>query len=82
MSYGSFEKLLGLLQKSLAVLEDMAALRGGAILPELCVYVTLWYLAGGSYTNICYLVGILQPSFYHVLYGRQSRQLTAVPNNG
>ena len=46
----------------------MAALRGGPILPELCVYVTLWYLAGGSYTDIFYLVGISQPSFYHVLW--------------
>ena len=46
----------------------MAALRGGAILPELCVYVTLWYLAGGLYTDIFYLAGISQPSFYHVLW--------------
>ena len=68
MSYGSFEKLVGLLQESLVVQQDMAALRGCAILSELSVYVTLWYLAGGSYTDILYLVGISQPLFYHVLW--------------
>ena len=68
MSFRLFEKLVGLLKESLAVHEDMVALWGGAILPELCVYVTLWYLAGGSYTDIFYLVGISQPSFYHVLW--------------
>ena len=70
MSFRLFEKLVGLLQESLVVQQDMAALWGGAILPELCVYVTLWYLAGGSYTNtpIFYLVGISQPSFCHVLW--------------
>ena len=68
MSYRSFKKLVGFLQESLAVQEDMATLWGGAILPELCLYVTLQYLAGGSYTNIFYLVGISQPSFYCVLW--------------
>ena len=68
MSYGSFKKLVGLLQESLVVQQDMAALHGGAILPELCVYVTLQYLAGGSYTDLFYLVGISQPSFYRVLW--------------
>ena len=50
------------------VQQDMASLWGGAIIPELCVYVTLQYLAGGLYTNIFYLVGISQPSFYHLLW--------------
>ena len=68
MSFGSFEKLVGLLQESLLVQQDMASLWGGAIIPELCVYVTLQYLAGGSYTNIFYLVGISQPLFYHLLW--------------
>ena len=52
MSYGSSEKLVELLQESLPVQKDMAALQGGAILPELCVYVTLGYLVGGPYTDI------------------------------
>ena len=38
--------------------EEMASLCGGAIIPELCVYITLQYLAGGSYTDIFFLVGI------------------------
>ena len=68
MSFGSFEKLVGLLKEYLAVQQDMSALRGGAILPELCVYVTLRYLAGGLYTDIFYLIGISQPSFYCKLW--------------
>ena len=68
MSFRSFEKLVGLLQESLTVQEDMAALQGGAIIPELCVYVTLRYLAGGSYTDIFYLIGISLPSFYCLLW--------------
>ena len=50
------------------VQQDMAALQGGAIIPELCVYPTLQYLTGGSYTDIFYLIGISQPSFYHLLW--------------
>ena len=50
------------------VKQDMASLQGGAIIPELCVYATLRYLAGGLYTDIFYLIGILQPSFYHLLW--------------
>ena len=68
MSFASFEKLVGLLQESLTVKQDMASLQGGAIIPELCVYVTLWYLSSGSHTNIFYLICILQPSFYHLLW--------------
>ena len=69
MSFRSFEKLVGLLlKKSLMVEQEMASLWGGAIIPELCVYVTLWYLAGGSYTDTFYLIGISQASFYHLLW--------------
>ena len=50
------------------VKQDMASLQGGAIIPELCVYVTLWYLAGGSYTDIFYLITISQPLFYRLLW--------------
>ena len=47
----------------------MASLHGGAIIPELCVYITLQYLAGGSYTDIFFLIGILKSSFF-MYYGR------------
>ena len=50
------------------VKQDMASLWGGAIIPELCVYVTLQYLAGGLYIDIFYFVGISQPSFYCLLW--------------
>ena len=46
----------------------MASLCGGAIIPELCVYITLQYLTGGSYTDIFFLVGISQSSFFHLLW--------------
>ena len=68
MSFGSFEELVGLLQESLTVKQDMASLWGGANIPQLCVYVTLWYLAGRSYMDIFYLISILQASFYCLLW--------------
>ena len=46
----------------------MASLCGGAIIPELCVYITLQYLTGRSYTDIFFLVGISQSSFFHLLW--------------
>ena len=54
---------------NLIVNEGMAGLRGEAIIPEVCLYATICYLAGGSYSNIFYLLGIslLPPSFYHVV---------------
>ena len=70
MSFQSFQKLVGLLNDSLLVDQEMASLRGGAIIPELCVYITLQYLAGGSYTDIFFLIGISQSSFF-IYYGRQ-----------
>ena len=60
----SFQKLVGLLNDSLLVDQEMASLRGGAIIPELCVYITLQYLAGGSYMDIFFLVVISKSSFF------------------
>ena len=45
--------------------EEMAALRGGMIIPELRLYLTLRYLAGGDYSCIC---GISVSSFYRCLW--------------
>jgi hypothetical protein len=45
----------------------MAPLRGGAILPELCLYPTLCYLAGGTYLYIKLYIGISTGSSYHCL---------------
>ena len=57
----------------------MAALQGGAILPELCVYITLQYLAGDC-TPIYFILLVFCNLRFIMYYGRQSRQLSAVPN--
>jgi DDE superfamily endonuclease len=43
-------------------------LRGGVILPELRLYCTIRWLAGGSYTDISLFTGISQASFYRVCW--------------
>ena len=67
MSLTSFEKLLSFIRKSLEVDSAMAQLRGGVIIPEIVLYCTLCYLAGGSYMDI-FVVGISKPSFYCVVW--------------
>jgi DDE superfamily endonuclease len=68
MKKESFEKLVGLIEEDLLVDEACANLRGGAIIPELCVYCTLRYLAGGSYLDVSDVAGISQASFYRVVW--------------
>ena len=46
ISFQAFQKLVGLLNTGLLINQEMASLCGGAIRPELRVYITLWYLAG------------------------------------
>jgi DDE superfamily endonuclease len=68
MRKDSFDKLVLLLQEDLVVNEAAANKRGGAILPEICLYCTLRYLAGGSYLDITDIAGISQSSFYRVVW--------------
>lgn len=68
MQQESFDKLLEYIRHELEVNETMANLRGGTILPEICLYVTLRWLAGGSYLDITDVAGISRPSFYRVLW--------------
>ena len=68
MSVDSFEKLLEMIRKDLEVNEAMASLRGGPIIPEICLYVTLRWLAGGSYLDIKDQTGITTASFYRCLW--------------
>jgi DDE superfamily endonuclease len=68
MSLESFEQLLGYIRPSLVVNEEMAARRGGAILPEICLYCTIRWLAGGSYSDIYLFAGISTASFYRVVW--------------
>jgi DDE superfamily endonuclease len=68
MSRKSFELLLSYIKDDLQADEKMAALRGGVIIPELRLYATLRYLAGGSYSDIYFFTGISRASFYRVVW--------------
>jgi DDE superfamily endonuclease len=68
MQKHSFDKLVQLLEADLLVDENFAELRGGAIIPPLCVYCTLRFLAGGSYLDTTDVAGISQASFYRVVW--------------
>ena len=69
MSYESFCTLLSLIRDNLDTTDEtMASLRGGPIIPELYLYATLRYLAGGSYTDICVFCGISVTSFYSIVW--------------
>ncbi len=68
MSDESFLRLLSLVREKLKVDCRMASRRGGAILPELCLYACLRYLAGGSYSDIKFFTGISVASLYRVVW--------------
>ena len=68
MSKESFDKLLAFLFDRLAVNEASANARGGPIIPELCLYCTIRYLAGGSYLDICDVAGVSKSSFYRIIW--------------
>lgn len=68
MSLDSFYKLLGYVKKDLLVNELQANRRGGAISPEICLFCTIRWLAGGSYLDIYSITGVSTASFYRVVY--------------
>ena len=68
MEKESFDLLLSYIYEWLLVNEQMANLRGGTIIPELCLYCTLGWLAGGSYLDISDVAGISRSSFYRVIW--------------
>ena len=68
ISMSSFDKLLSYIRTSLEVDSDMAWLQGGEIIMEISLYCMLHYLAGGSYTNIFFFVGISSASFYRFVW--------------
>jgi hypothetical protein len=68
MEVGSFDKLLKIIREDLEVDQDMANLRGGPIIPELCLFCTIRWLAGGSYLDIVDITGISVPSFYCIVW--------------
>ncbi len=56
MSLDSFHKILHYIYDDLTVDELQASRRGGAIIPEVCLYCAIRYLAGGSYTDVLFLL--------------------------
>ena len=68
MSYESFEKLLSYIRADVEVDHRMATLRGGPIMPEVCLFCTLRWLAGGTYLDIYDIAGISKTSFYRVVW--------------
>ena len=74
MSKPSFDKLLSYMRDHLLINETQARKRGGGIVPELCLYCTIRWLAGGSYLDICDVAGISKASFYQVVW----RTITAI----
>jgi hypothetical protein len=68
MTRESFDQLLGYIREDLEVDEGMASLRGGPIMPELSLYCAIRWLAGGSYSDIYYFVGVSKASFYRVVW--------------
>lgn len=67
MSLESFYKLLGYIGHGLVVNESKAG-KAGPILPEICLFCALRWLAGGSYLDIFALTGVSVSSFYRVVY--------------
>jgi hypothetical protein len=68
MTHLSFTKLLASLRLQLEVNQHRANQRGGAILPEICLYVCIRFLAGGSYSDIRFFTGLSVASFYRVVW--------------
>jgi hypothetical protein len=64
----SFNKLLSYIKDDIQPDEAMADLRGGAIIPEVRLYCTLRWLAGGSYSDILIQAGISKSSFYRIIW--------------
>ena len=68
MKKQSFDKLLSYIREDLMVDLRQACRRGGPIIPELCLCMTLRWLAGGSHLDICDIAGVSQASFYRVIW--------------
>jgi hypothetical protein len=68
MPLESFNKLLGYIKDELLVEETKAKVREGSITPQMCLYCTIHWLAGGSYLDISDVCGISKLSFYRVVW--------------
>jgi hypothetical protein len=77
MSLSSFYKLLDIIRAKLEVDIAKAEGKGGPILPELSLFCTLRWLAGGSYLDIYAITNVSIASFYRVVY----RTMHAINNS-
>jgi DDE superfamily endonuclease len=68
LPYISFVKLLNRIRGKLEGNTGMANLRGGPIIPELKLYITVRFCAGGSYSDIMMMTGISTSSLYRCLW--------------
>ena len=68
MSLASFNKLLTYIFFDLVVDESQANRRGGAVIPEVCLYCAIRYLAGGTYTDVFFFCGISKSAFYAAVW--------------
>jgi hypothetical protein len=76
LSIRSFYKLLGLIEEDLKVDEKKACGRGGPVLPDLCLYMTLRYLAGSDIPAIKNFTGVSRAAAYRAI----GRTLKAIVN--
>jgi hypothetical protein len=67
LSIHSFYKLLGLIEEDLKVDGTKACSRRGPILPDLCLYMTLRYLAGSDIPAIKNFTGVSRAAAYHAV---------------
>ena len=68
MDTESFYLLLSFVHDTLQVDEAKAASHGSMIIPELCLYCTLHYLAGASYLDVIVFASISTSSFYRIAH--------------
>jgi hypothetical protein len=67
MKLESFNLLLSYIRNDLTVDEIQASRKGTPIIPELCLFCTIRYLAGASYLDIRFLTGISVSSIYRII---------------
>jgi hypothetical protein len=68
MKLESFNRLLAIIHDDITVDELQASRKGTPILPELCLYCTIRYLAGASYLDIRFFTGISVASIFRVIW--------------
>ena len=68
MDLESFNKLVSILSDNLKRDSKQGDRRGGAIRPNLCLFATIRWLAGGSYLDIATLLGVSVKCFYSIVW--------------